>query len=116
MKHLGPPLGMQKECERFLAKYLKGQEAVCGPYVEDGRWVVQVRRKFTDACDLLEKKLKDGGRDAGVAEGISKVLAEGFKVLINEQIIDVYEKNAKFAVFLTDFLRGRPKWLGAHPE
>jgi tRNA nucleotidyltransferase (CCA-adding enzyme) len=112
-KHAGPPLDKEKECEKFVAKYVESPEAVCGPYVEDGRWTVLVRRKFTDACALLKDRLKDGGRNAGVAEGISRVLKKSFRVLVNEEIVAVYEKNREFAVFLTEFLRGRPKWLEA---
>jgi len=113
-RHVGPPLEKEKECEKFVAKYVESPEAVSGPYVEDGRWVVLVRRKFTDACTLLKDRLKDGGRKAGVAEGISSVLKKNFKVLANEEIVDVYERNGEFALFLTEFLRGRPKWLEAH--
>jgi tRNA nucleotidyltransferase (CCA-adding enzyme) len=112
-KHLGPPLDKEEECEKFVAKYVGNKEVVCGPYIEDGRWVVLVRRKFTDACDLLRERLKDGGRNAGVAEGISHVLRGGFKVLVNEEIVEVYERNGEFAVFLTEFLHGRPRWLEA---
>lgn len=111
--HLGPPLSKGEECERFIAKYLSNESAVSGPYVEDGRWVVLVRRRFTDACMLLKEKLKDGGRNAGVAEQISQVLKKGFKVLVNDEIVEVYEKNEEFAEFLTEFLSGRPKWLDA---
>jgi tRNA nucleotidyltransferase (CCA-adding enzyme) len=113
-KHLGPPLDKEKECEKFVAKYLDSPDAVCGPYVEDDRWVVLVRRKFTDACELLRERLKEGGRNAGVAEGISQVLGKSFKVLVSEEIAEVCERNRGFAVFLTEFLRGRPKWLEAH--
>jgi tRNA nucleotidyltransferase (CCA-adding enzyme) len=112
-KHLGPPLDKEKECEKFVAKYLEGNGTVCGPYVEDGRWVVLIRRKFTDACDLLKERLKDGGRNVGVAEGISQVLKEDFGILVNEEIVKVYKTNGEFALFLTDFLQGRPKWLEA---
>jgi tRNA nucleotidyltransferase (CCA-adding enzyme) len=112
-KHVGPPLDKEKECEKFIAKYVESPGAVCGPYVEDGRWMVLVRRKFTDACSLLKDRLKDGGRKAGVAEGISQVLKKNFRVLVNEEIADVYERNSEFAVFLTEFLLGRPKWLEA---
>jgi tRNA nucleotidyltransferase (CCA-adding enzyme) len=112
-KHLGPPLDKEKECEKFVAKYLDSPDEVCGPYVEDGRWVVLVRRKFTDACELLRERLKEGGRNAGVAEGISRILRKGFKVLVNEEIVEIYKRNGEFAVFLTEFLQGRPKWLGA---
>jgi tRNA nucleotidyltransferase (CCA-adding enzyme) len=110
-KHLGPPLDKENECEKFVAKYVGSSEAVCGPYVEDGRWVVLVRRKFTDACDLLRERLKEGGRNAGVAEGISQVLGRGFKVLVNGEIAEVYERNLEFARFLAEFLQGKPKWL-----
>lgn len=111
--HLGPPLEKEKECERFIAKHQSKLGTVSGPYVEDGRWVVLVRRKFTDASTLLREKLKEGGRNTGVAEQISHVLKKEFKVLVNEEIIDIYEKNRKFAAFLTEFLLGKPKWLEA---
>jgi tRNA nucleotidyltransferase (CCA-adding enzyme) len=110
-KHLGPPLEKQRECERFLMKHQNGSDTVSGPYVEDGRWVVQVRRKFTDACTLLNERLKDGGKNAGVADRISQVLKKGFNVLVNEEIIGVYEENEEFAAFLADFVLGKPKWL-----
>jgi tRNA nucleotidyltransferase (CCA-adding enzyme) len=112
-KHLGPPLEKEKECEKFITKYTRNPDLVSGPYVEDGRWVVLVRRKFTDVCKLLKERLKDGGRDAGVAEGISQILKKGFRVLINEEIATVYERNDKLAMFLTEFLSGRPGWLEA---
>ena len=111
--HLGPPLEKQRECERFLAKHHSGSGTVSGPYIEDGRWVVQVRRKYTDACILLREKLKGGGRSAGVAEQISHALRKGFKVLVDDEIVEVYGKNKEFAEFLTEFLSGRPKWLEA---
>ncbi len=110
-KHLGPPLNKEKECEKFVTKYMESKDTVGGPYVEDGRWIVLIRRKPTDVCDLLRQRLQDGGRSTGVAEGVSQVLKKGFKVLVNEEISDVYETNAEFAVFLTEFLQGKPKWL-----
>jgi len=112
-KHLGPPLEKEHECEKFLLKHSNASGTVSGPYVEDGRWVVLVRRKYTDACDLLRDKLKDGGKNAGVAEGLSHVLKRGFSVFVNEEIVEVCEKNREFAVFLTEFISGRPKWLEA---
>jgi tRNA nucleotidyltransferase (CCA-adding enzyme) len=110
-KHLGPPLEKQNECEKFLLKHQNGRGTVAGPYVEDGRWVVEVRRNYTDACGLLREKLKDGGKKAGVAEGISHVLKRGFSMFVNEEVVKVYEKNEEFAKFLTQFLSGKPKWL-----
>ncbi|MGQ9624425.1 MAG: CCA tRNA nucleotidyltransferase [Candidatus Bathycorpusculaceae bacterium] len=110
-KHLGPPLEKKRECENFLKKYVDNADVVAGPYVADGRWVVELKRKTTDIVKLLNEKLKDGGRNAGVAEKISHILKERFKILVNEDVMPIYAKNKRFAEFLTDFLHGKPKWL-----
>ncbi|MGB9714642.1 MAG: CCA tRNA nucleotidyltransferase, partial [Candidatus Bathyarchaeales archaeon] len=110
-KHLGPPMEKRRECENFLGKYLNNSDVISGPYIADGRWVVELKRKTVDVVKLLKERLKDGGRNAGVAGQISHVIKKGFKVLVNEEMIDVYAKNKCFAEFLTDFLSGKPKWL-----
>ncbi|MEM2118885.1 MAG: CCA tRNA nucleotidyltransferase [Candidatus Bathyarchaeia archaeon] len=110
-KHLGPPLDKEHECTKFLTKYQGNVSSAAGPYVENGRWVTQIQRRYTDARVLLREKLKDGGRNAGVAERISRVLRRKFSVLLNEEIEKTYAENKDFAEFLTDFLSGKPKWL-----
>ena len=110
-KHLGPPLEFAKECESFLSKYLVNDEVVAGPFVDSGRWVVEVRRKFTDAAEYLKAKVLSGGRNVGVAELIAKELPKSGQVLVGEEIIMHYTYNEEFAAFLTDFLSGKPFWL-----
>jgi tRNA nucleotidyltransferase (CCA-adding enzyme) len=110
-KHFGPPLEKEHECEKFLLKHLNNLETISGPYIEDRRWVVEIRRKYTDAVALLSDKLRDGGRRTGVAEQISQTLCKGFGIFVNNEIVRVYEENSEFAKFLTDFLSGKPKWL-----
>lgn len=109
-KHLGPPLEREKECESFLAKYSCNGDVIAGPYVEDGRWVVELRRKFTDAAALLKAKIKSGGRDVGVAELITQALRKNLNILVNSEVTKVYA-NRDFAESLTDFLAGKPFWL-----
>ena len=112
-RHLGPPLERESECENFVKKHLDGLGTVSGPFIEDGRWIAMIRRKYTDVVVLLEEKLRDGGKNAGIAEGISRKLKKGFKVLANDEIVETYEKNSEFAMFLTEFLSGKPRWLEA---
>ena len=112
-KHLGPPLKREKECEKFLAKYASNNSVVSGPYIEDGRWVVELRRRFTDVVELLEEKLQDGGRNTGVAELIAQAFREKLSILVNSEGAQVYGSNRDFADFLTSFLSGKPFWLEA---
>ena len=111
--HLGPPLDKIREGERFIQKHLGNANTVCGPYVENGRWQVLLHRKYTDVCALLRDNLRDGGKEVGVSEGFSGTLKSGIKVLVDEEIDEIYGKNREFAVFLTEFLIGKPKWLVA---
>ena len=87
------------------------RSVISGPYIEDGRWIVEVPRKTTDAVALLKEKLADGGKTAGVAELIAKSIRKNHKILVNDEITELYVENGDFAEFLTDFLSGKPFWL-----
>jgi tRNA nucleotidyltransferase (CCA-adding enzyme) len=110
-KHLGPPLEREVESENFLAKYADNGSVISGPYIEDGRWIVEVPRKTTNAVALFKEKLADGGKTAGVAELIAKSIRKNHKILVNGEITELYVENGNFAEFLTDFLSGKPFWL-----
>jgi tRNA nucleotidyltransferase (CCA-adding enzyme) len=112
MTHLGPPLEKRTECERFLKKHVSSAKTLSGPRLEEGRWVVEVKREYTDVVALLTDRLKDrGGRDAGVARLVSQILAKDFKIMIDEEILFTYSRSQGFAGFLTEYIQGKPKWL-----
>jgi tRNA nucleotidyltransferase (CCA-adding enzyme) len=113
-KHLGPQLERGAECDKFLFKYVGDPNLAAGPYVEDGRWVVEVPRKYTDAVALMQEKLADGGKNAGVADLVAKAIASEPQILLDRQILKIYTEHSDFAVFLTEFLVGKPFWLKAH--
>jgi len=110
-KHFGPPIRKKAECDNFLRKHAGSPETVSGPYIEDDRWVVEIRRKHSDITALLYEKLKDGGRQVGVAELISQVIKKTLEVKLNEQIMKLYSTNSQFAQFLTEYLEAKPRWL-----
>jgi tRNA nucleotidyltransferase (CCA-adding enzyme) len=110
-KHLGPPLEREVECEKYLTKYVDNERVISGPYVDEGRWIVMLPRKTTDAVALLKEKLRDGGKSAGVADLIAESILKDFKILVNDEVSNIYEGNADFAAFLTDFRSGKPFWL-----
>jgi tRNA nucleotidyltransferase (CCA-adding enzyme) len=110
-KHLGPPLEREMESKSFLSKYSENPRVISGPYVEDGRWIVLVPRKATDAVELLKERLADGGKNVGVAELIVKSIQKDITVVVGTDIAKVYVENEEFAVLLTEFLLGKPFWL-----
>jgi tRNA nucleotidyltransferase (CCA-adding enzyme) len=110
-RHIGPPLERKAESENFLFKYTCNANVISGPYIEDGRWIVQIPRKTTDIVALLREKLADGGKNSGVAELIAKSIQKNLRVLVNEEITTIYRKNKDFAEFFTDFLFYKPFWL-----
>jgi tRNA nucleotidyltransferase (CCA-adding enzyme) len=110
-KHLGPPLRKKADCEKFLQKYVKVNSTISGPRVEKGRWVVEVKRKYNDVAKLLNEKLGDGGRRVGVAELVSRALADSKEILVNDEVFEQYSSTSEFAKFLTAYLVGKPRWL-----
>ena len=111
-KHLGPQLERQGECKRFLAKYMDKNNVYVGPYIDEGRWVVEMPRKYSNATALLQEKLAEGGgKCMGVAELVADAIKKNGRVMVDKEILGIYSENPDFAVFLTEFLVGKPFWL-----
>ena len=109
-KHVGPPV-ISGYAEKFLKKHVGVERTISGPWIEDGRWMVLLRRSFNDTTLLLREKLKDGGVRVGVGSKLVKGIRDNLAILKNGEISDFYSSNLDFARFLTEYLQGRPKWL-----
>ncbi|MCJ7722219.1 CCA tRNA nucleotidyltransferase [Candidatus Bathyarchaeota archaeon] len=110
-RHLGPPLKNKADCESFLRKHAGADSTVSGPLIEEGRWVADVKRRYTDVVKLLKEKLGDGGRSVGVAELVSESVAGSLEVLVNDEALKLYSAYPEFAKFLTEYIEGKPRWL-----
>jgi len=110
-KHSGPPLEREVECDKFLSKYICNELVVSGPYIENGRWIVEVPRKNRDVALFLKEKLAGGGKNSGVADMIAEALKKNLMILIDLDVAEVYSKDNGFAMFLTEFLVSKPFWL-----
>lgn len=108
-KHVGPPVSMPGNTESFLETHLGSEATESGPWIEGDRWVVLLRRQHTEAKELLEERLRDGGRDVGVSRKLAVRILQHHRVLVNEEIrdylVDSFEKH------LYRVLVGRPHWV-----
>jgi tRNA nucleotidyltransferase (CCA-adding enzyme) len=101
-KMFGPPVFDLDDSKRFLEKHANDIT-----YVEENRWVAEVKREFLTAKAKLEDSLKQP-LDILLAKGIPNHIAErivhGFDVLNDkESIMKVVERNADFGIFLRKF-------------
>lgn len=107
----GPPVHMKSDSDRFLKKSMISPTTVFGPWIDKGRWVIECKRKYVKARDLLMEKLREGGEELGVAKLVAMSLRQGFEVLTDEGVWDLYRSDKEFASALTCFLVGKPPWL-----
>ena len=94
-RHIGPPLSSRENAEKFLAKYVS-EEVFAGPYVEDGRYVVEIARPFTRAADLLRSNALF---DVALGKHVRGSMQQGWTVRAGAECWD-----EEFAGFLSGFL------------
>lgn len=51
--HTGPPVTAPVNASRFIEKYLHSDQIFAGPYIRDGKYGVELPRRFRRAIDLL---------------------------------------------------------------
>ena len=94
-----------------MNKYNGTELSISGPRIENGRWVVDTKRKYINLVKLLEKKLTKEGKSIGLAKFISKSLSSSLEILVNVEIFRVYSAYSEFAKFLIEYINGKPRWL-----
>lgn len=94
-RHTGPPVWNRTNAKKFCDKYLM-ENCCAGPYIKEGKYVVEIERKYVYARELLfSEELKNIGH----GKHIRIALEKGWNVFLDE---DCYRK--PFCQFLNDFL------------
>jgi tRNA nucleotidyltransferase (CCA-adding enzyme) len=96
-RHIGPPVTAREHAERFLEKYIAPESCLSGPYIQDGRYVVEVVRQFCYFTDLIQSQ-----------QLFSVALGKQIRVALNTDFslcspIDAYTPET--AAFLSSYLR-----------
>lgn len=92
-KHFGPPVTSAYHAEKFKRKYTASPL-----FIEQGRYVVEVERRYTDAVGLLQNELRFCSLGKQVAEAINR----GYEVLRTADIHFFGELGS----FFRDYFRG----------
>lgn len=116
-KHVGPPVD-SSEAVRFIEKYTEKSienRLVVGPWIDKGRWIVLVKREYTEIEAMLLDSLRNKARNMGIARNLVESIRKA-EVYVNENIREFYSNKTDFAKFLTNFLQGKPKWMKFNQE
>ena len=96
-KHIGPPVWVRTHAEKFKEKY-EGAENVFGGYIENGKYVFEIRRKYPMAKGLLENQLMH----CSVGKHVCQSVSEAFEIIENAEICRL--KDFDFRVFLRKWM------------
>lgn len=111
-RHMGPPVEMMGDSDKFLGRHLKAVDTAAGPWIEDGRWIAEKLRRYRRADRLIAEKLADGGGSIGIPSKVCESLKKGFRVILNEEASALAEIPGALEEAYR-FLSGRPIWLDA---
>ena len=88
-KHVGPPVHVREHATAFVEKY-EGEEAdVVGPYIEDGRYVVEREREHTTVEGFVRS---DAFFGVGMGKHVEEKMEEGYEVLVNDDCVDLIDE------------------------
>lgn len=95
-RHIGPPLSSRENAEKFMEKYSDPSLSLAGPYIEDGRYVVEVLRQFTTPEGLLSSETLLA---VSLGKHVRRSLKKGWEVTLGG---DCWSE--EFACFLNSFM------------
>lgn len=93
-KHMGPPVWSKPNAKEFKEKHTQGPSGV---YIENGRYMADIHRKYTQVADLIRHEINSCKLGKHVGESIRS----DFRILQNKEILKI--KHASFRKFLTEF-------------
>jgi len=98
-RHFGPPLWARENAKQFSDKYIKGMEEgriFSGPYIENGIYVVELTRRYSNAGDLLASP---DILAVGLGRHVKSEICDSLTVKKNLECLD-----EEFSIFITAFL------------
>jgi len=93
-RRTGPPIWEAEHTARFLAAH---QEPLSGPYIAEGRVVLEVQRPRTRAEDLLAAEIGN----LSLGRHLAVAIRSGHNILVGPELVEV--KDGEFRAFLARF-------------
>jgi tRNA nucleotidyltransferase (CCA-adding enzyme) len=92
-KHAGPQIWLGEHARAFKSKY-KDSDTFSNVYIKNGKYVVEIPRKYNEAKKLLESEVPKCSLGKHVALSIKK----GYHILENNEILNVRDEEFRRAL------------------
>jgi tRNA nucleotidyltransferase (CCA-adding enzyme) len=83
-RHVGPPVDTKRHASAFKKKYVKDASVLTGPFIEDGRYVVEFHRKYLTLPEYLTTEF----RNIRTSKAIVQAMEKGFQILKDEELLE----------------------------
>src|SRR3989449_2327754 len=109
----GPPISKMDDSQGFIDRHLNAKDTVRDPWMEDGRWVVDKKRRILTIEQLVTMALKDRRLGLALPEQLNSSFRQNVKVQENRRIVRLLGREG-FDQALWEFLAAKPAWLKTH--
>jgi tRNA nucleotidyltransferase (CCA-adding enzyme) len=99
-RRVGPPVWEAEHAKKFVSSH---PEPLSGPYVEDGRLVVEVARKFVEASELLRSQMSN----LSMGRHLGAELRRGYKIYGGQEILTIGD--LEFRAFMARYFSARQR-------
>ncbi|MDI9398400.1 MAG: CCA tRNA nucleotidyltransferase [Euryarchaeota archaeon] len=97
-KRFGPPAWEAEHANKFVSSH---PEPLSGPYLEEGRLVIEVARKFVRARELLQSRVAS----LSLGRHLGPELRRGYKIYGGEEILEIGD--LEFRAFMARYFSAR---------
>jgi len=101
MIHTGPPTTKKENIEQFLKKWEHNSLVVKGPYQENNRLYVEIKRRYTNVETFLEKEFEK----LSLGKHIDLIVSRKYTILEIDSLL-----SEKLKVFWTSYLDEKTSW------
>ncbi|MDD1720940.1 MAG: CCA tRNA nucleotidyltransferase, partial [Euryarchaeota archaeon] len=82
-RHMGPSADSKRHAKNFKDTYESNPTVLTGPFIEEGRYVIEIQRKFTSFPQLVKSEYQT----MRSSEAIRQAMGRGFNVLRDEELL-----------------------------
>ena len=99
-RRMGPPVWEAEHLSRFLAAH---PHIISGPYIEDGRAVIELSRRYTLARDLLASEVSN----LSLGKHLTDAVRKGHNIYVGEELAGI--KDRDFRAFMARYLKAETR-------